>query len=77
MNTTSSSFTIMFSCSQNPKQLEKKREYVVPLIKKVNWRLPSHRRGAADAGKETLVTKSEEELALDREAAAAIRKGIL
>lgn len=64
----------MFSCSQNPKPLEKKKEYVVPLIKKVNWRVSSHRK-EADASKDPLITKSEEELALDKEAADAIRKG--
>ena len=47
----------------------------MPLIKKVNWRLPGQRKEAG-ANKEPMVTKSEEELALDKEAAAAIRKGM-
>ena len=45
-----------------------KKDYYVPLIKKVNWRGPSHQQGAQS-------NKSEEELELDKEAAAAIMKG--
>ena len=56
-----------------------KKEYVVPLIKKVNWRVSDHQK-YVQAGKATIKEpnkKSEEELALDKEAAAAIKKGIL
>lgn len=60
--------------SQNPKPLEKKKDYVVPLIKKVNWRVPTHQKDA-QSNKEG-DKKSEEELALDKEAAAAIIKGL-
>ena len=60
--------------SQKPKPLEKKKEYIVPLIKKVNWRVPSrHQKDVTESNKET---KSEEEIALDKEAAAAIMKGV-
>ena len=56
-------------CSQNPKPVEKKKDYYIPLIKKVNWRVPKHQQSSQDN------TKSEEELTLDQEAAAAIMKG--
>ena len=52
--------------------MEKKKDYYIPLIKKVNWRIPSHQQGA-NSNKDT--SKSKEELELDKEAAVAIMKG--
>ena len=49
-----------------------KKDYYVPLIKKINWRVPSHQQGAQS---NKHINKSEEELELDKEAAAAIMKG--
>jgi len=53
--------------------VEKKKEYIIPLQKKINWRTPAHQR---DVNETKASEKSEEELALDREAAAAIVKGL-
>ena len=49
-----------------------KKDYFVPLIKKVNWRVSSRQQGAHSSKD---ISKSEEELELDKEAAAAIMKG--
>ena len=49
-----------------------KKDYYVPLIKKVNWRVPSRQQGAHSSKD---ISKSEEESQLDKEAAAAIMKG--
>ena len=50
-----------------------RKEYVVPLIRKNVWRLPQ-RSGSGGQGKEE-GGKSEEEIALEREAAEAIMRG--
>lgn len=52
--------------------MEKKKDFIIPLQKKVNWRTPA-RQQDTNKGSE----KNEEELALDKEAAAAIIKGLL
>jgi len=48
-----------------------KKDYIIPLQKKVNWRTPAHQKDVNEVSE-----KNEEELALDREAAAAIVKGL-
>ena len=61
---------VLVSCSVKPKPRE--REYVVPLIRQNKWRLPAKKGGEGlRQGEE----KSEEEVALEKEAAEAIMKG--
>ena len=57
--------------SKNPKPAKDQKNYYVPLIKKVKWRMPAQSIGSC---KDT-DQKSEDEIALDKEAAAAIMKG--
>lgn len=55
-----------------------KKEFVVPLIMKNVWRMPAGRReGSKSSGtdRERGEGRSEEEMALEREAAEAIMKG--
>ena len=58
------------SCSVKPKPRE--REYVVPLIRQNRWRSPAKKDGEGSRQGEG---KSEEEVALEKEAAEAIMKG--
>ena len=58
------------SCSAKPKPRE--REYVVPLIRQNRWRPPAKKGGE---GSRQCEGKSEEEVALEKEAAEAIMKG--
>ena len=58
------------SCSVKPKPRE--REYVVPLIRQNRWRPPAKKGGE---GSRQCEGKSEEEVALEKEAAEAIMKG--
>jgi len=51
--------------------VETKKDYIIPLQKKVNWRTPAHQKDVNEVSE-----RNEEELALDREAAAAIVKGL-
>ena len=61
--------------------MPKKKEYVIPLIRKVVWRGVGEGEGAKMEGKNERDTKTDhvkadEELALDKEAAEAIISGI-
>lgn len=59
-------------CSSKP--VAKKKEYVVPLIRKIVWRgLNNDNEGDSMSVNESV--KSEAELALDKEAAEAIMSG--
>ena len=51
-----------------------KKEYLVPLIKKNVWRLPPGARRGPGGG-EGQADKSEEDVALEKEAAEAIMRG--
>ena len=53
--------------------MPKKKEYVVPLIRKVIWRRETE--GGAGGGATSDAIKTEEELSLDKEAAKAIISG--
>lgn len=61
---------VLVSCSVKPKPKEK--EYVVPLIRQNRWILPAKKGGEGSRQGEE---KSEEEVALEKEAAEAIMKG--
>lgn len=63
------------SCPPSLEPRPKEKEFVVPLIRKNVWRIPQKREkdGSRSSGRER---KSEEERALDKEAAEAIMKGV-
>lgn len=60
--------------SRSTKPVVQEKEFVVPLIVKNKWKLPS---GVKEAGKEEEKgnVRSDKELELDREAAEAVLKG--
>ena len=60
-------------CSSNP--VPKKKEYVIPLIRKVKWRVEEGEGGGSGGASETDQVKTDEEMALDKEAAEAILSG--
>ena len=64
---------VLSTCSTKPRV--ERKEYVVPLIRKNVWRLPQRRGSGGRGGEEG--GKSEEEIALEREAAEAIMRGQL
>ena len=67
-----------YYCSS--KLAAEKKEYVIPLIHQTVWRLPGKKHGREEVsggarGAEGRVNKTEDELALDREAAETIVNG--